>query len=107
MYSYLGASLVAQQVKNLPANAGDMVFIPGLGRFPGEENGTHSSFLAWGNPMDRGIWWATVHRVARVRRDLVTKHHHHHPHLFFFSFIFISWRLITLQYCSGFCHTLT
>ena len=27
--------------------------------------------------------------------------------LFLFSFIFISWRLITLQYCSGFCHTLT
>ena len=26
---------------------------------------------------------------------------------FFFSFIFISWRVITLQYCSGFCHTLT
>ena len=25
----------------------------------------------------------------------------------FFSFIFISWKLITLQYCSGFCHTLT
>ena len=25
----------------------------------------------------------------------------------FVSFIFISWRLITLQYCSGFCHTLT
>ena len=26
---------------------------------------------------------------------------------FFFPFISISWRLITLQYCSGFCHTLT
>ena len=26
---------------------------------------------------------------------------------FFFPFIFISWRLSTLQYCSGFCHTLT
>ena len=26
---------------------------------------------------------------------------------FLFPFIFISWRLITLQYCSGFCHTLT
>ena len=25
----------------------------------------------------------------------------------FSPFIFISWRLITLQYCSGFCHTLT
>ena len=24
----------------------------------------------------------------------------------YFSFIDISWRLITLQYCSGFCHTL-
>ena len=27
--------------------------------------------------------------------------------LFFFSFIFICWRLITLQCCSGFCHTST
>ena len=26
---------------------------------------------------------------------------------FFFPFIFISWRLITLQYYSGFCHRLT
>ena len=25
---------------------------------------------------------------------------------FYFYFLFISWRLITLQYCSGFCHTL-
>ena len=25
----------------------------------------------------------------------------------FFPYIFISWRLITLQYCNGFCHTLT
>ena len=29
------------------------------------------------------------------------------PIFFFFPFIFISRRLITLQYCSGFCHTLT
>ena len=27
--------------------------------------------------------------------------------IFFFLFTFISWRLITLQYCSGFCYTLT
>ena len=27
--------------------------------------------------------------------------------IFKFLFFFISWRLITLQYCSGFCHTLT
>ena len=31
----------------------------------------------------------------------------HNHYFLFFPFIFISWRLITLQYCSGFCHTLT
>ena len=25
---------------------------------------THSSSLAWRIPMDRGAWWATVHRIA-------------------------------------------
>ena len=30
-----------------------------------------------------------------------------HVLCFFSSFVFISWRLITLQYCSGFCHILT
>ena len=32
---------------------------------------------------------------------------HFISYFIYFSFIFISWRLITLQYCSGFCHTLT
>ena len=27
-------------------------------------------------------------------------------HNILYSFFFLSWRLITLQYCSGFCHTL-
>ena len=26
---------------------------------------THSKILAWRIPMDRGAWWATVHRVAK------------------------------------------
>ena len=30
-----------------------------------EEMATHSSILAWRNPMDRGTWRATVHRVAK------------------------------------------
>ena len=33
------ASLVAQMVKNLPANAGDPGLIPGSGRFPGGGHG--------------------------------------------------------------------
>ena len=34
-----------------------------------KEMTTHSSILAWENPMDRGVWKATVHRVKRVRHD--------------------------------------
>ena len=30
-----------------------------------KEMATHSSILAWENPMDRGAWQATVHRVAK------------------------------------------
>ena len=42
--------------------------------------------------------------TTSTTREDWTVHKHLH---YFFSFIFISWRLITLQYCSGFCHTLT
>ena len=37
-------------IKNLPANAGDMGLIPGLGRSPGGEIATHSSISAWRSP---------------------------------------------------------
>ena len=39
-------------VKNLPANAGDLDLIPGLGRSPGEGNGNPLHSLCLGNPMD-------------------------------------------------------
>ena len=31
---------------------------------------THSSILAWENPMERGAWWATVHGVAKSQTQL-------------------------------------
>ena len=65
MYGQLGASLVAQMVKNLSANAGDLGLIPGLGRSPGEGNGNLVQYSCLGNPMDRGSWWATVHGVSK------------------------------------------
>ena len=52
-------------VKNPPANAGDMGLIPGWGRSPEEGNGNPFLYSCLGNPMDRGAWWATVHRVAK------------------------------------------
>ena len=51
-------------VKNLPANAGDMDLIPGLGGFPGEGNGNLLQYFCLGNPMDRGAWQATVHGIT-------------------------------------------
>ena len=52
-------------VKHLPANAGDLGLIPGLGRTPGEENGNPLQFSCLGNPMARGAWWAVIHGVTQ------------------------------------------
>ena len=60
-------------VKNLPTNAGDLRdtgFSPGSGRSPEGAQGTHSSILGWRIPMDRGAWWATVHRVSQNQTQL-------------------------------------
>ena len=32
----------------------------------------HSSILAWRIPMDRGVWWATVHGVTKTQTQLST-----------------------------------
>ena len=48
-------------VKNPPANAGDA---RDAGRSPGGGNGNPLQYSCLENPMDRGSWWATVHRVA-------------------------------------------
>ena len=52
-------------IKNLPANAGDLGLIPGLGRSPEEGNDNPLEYSCLGNSMDRGAWQATVHRVAK------------------------------------------
>ena len=56
--------------KNPPANTGDMGSIPGLGRSPGEENGNPLQYSYLGNPMDRRVWWAAVHGVAKESDQL-------------------------------------
>ena len=57
-------------IKNLPATAGDLGSIPGSGRSPGEGNGNPLQYSCLENPMDRGAWWAIVHRVAKSRTQL-------------------------------------
>ena len=50
--------------------AGDADSIPGSGRFPGRGNGYPLQYSSLGNPMDRGAWQATVHRVIKSRTGL-------------------------------------
>ena len=57
-------------VENLPVNAGDGGSIPGSGG----RNGNPLQYSCLGNPMDRGVWWATVQRVAKSWHDSVTEH---------------------------------
>ena len=52
-------------IKNLPANAGGVGLIPGLGRSPGEGNDNPMQCSYLGNLMDRGAWWAVVHGVPK------------------------------------------
>ena len=46
-------------------NVGDQGSIPGSERSPEEGNGTPLQYSCLENPMDRGAWQATVHRVAK------------------------------------------
>ena len=52
-------------VKNLPAMQETEVLIPGSGRSPGGGYGNSFQYFCLENPMDRGPWQATVHRVAK------------------------------------------
>ena len=56
--------------KESACNAGDPGSIPGLGRFLGEGNGNPLQYSCLENPMDRGAWWAKVHRVAKSQTRL-------------------------------------
>ena len=69
----LWASQVVLVVKFLPANAGDIRdvgSIPGWGGSPGGGHGNLLKYSCLENPMDRGAWWATVHRVAQSQTRL-------------------------------------
>ena len=46
-------------------NAGDLASIPGLGRYTRERNGNPLQYSCLENSMDRGVLWATVHRVTK------------------------------------------
>ena len=60
-------------VKNVPASAGDVKeagSIPGSGRSPGGGRGSPLQYSCLENPVDRGAFQATVHRVSKSQTRL-------------------------------------
>ena len=71
--------MTAQQVKSLPANAGDTGdagSIPGLGRSPSIGNSNPLQYSCLENPTDRGAWQATVYRAAKSQTRLKKRSTH-------------------------------
>ena len=77
---YYRPSQLALVVKNLPTNVGDLRdtgLIPVLGRPPEEGKGNPFQYFCLENPMYRGDWQATVHRVTESwiqLKQLSTQH---------------------------------
>ena len=72
----LGASLIAQLINHLPAVQETWVWFLGQKDPMEKEMATHSSILAWRITSTEEPGGLTVHGVARVGHDLVTKPHY-------------------------------
>ena len=83
--------------KESSCNAGDVEdssSIPGSGRSPRGGNGNLLQYSCLENPMDRGAWQATVHRVARSQiqlSDWVHTHSHRHTHTHMPKLAYLNW----------------
>ena len=71
--------------------------------------GSSCTELTWGFQLSLdNLGWVSHHTKHRIYLfTYLKKFFFSFYFIFFFPIIFISWRLITLQYCTGFCHTLT
>ena len=67
---YRGGFPGGSEVKASACNAGVLGSILGSGRSPGERNGNPLQYSCLEKPMDRGPWWATVHRVTKSQTRL-------------------------------------
>ena len=56
--------------KESACNAGDPGSIPGLGRSPGEGNGSPLQYSCLENSIDRGTPWAVFHGVTKSLTQL-------------------------------------
>ena len=68
-----GGSVGKESACNAEAE-GDVSSIPGLGRSPGEGNDNPFQYSCLENSMNRGVWWAAVHRVTRKQMSIDSIH---------------------------------
>ena len=72
---YTGLSFpLGSDSKESAYRAGDPGLFPGSGRSPGEGNGNPLQCSCLENPMNREVWWATVHGVTKSRTQLSNEH---------------------------------
>ena len=60
-------------VKNMPVNEGNLRDAGSIPRSRRSSGGGHDNLLQYPcqeNPMDRGGWWAIVHRLAKSQTQL-------------------------------------
>ena len=84
-------------VKNPPAKAGDVRVVglnPGLGRFPGGGHDNPLQYSCLENPMDRGAWQATVHRLTKDTTEAAE-----HAHVC--TLLYLKWVTKNLLYGTG------
>ena len=58
------------EVKASACNVGDLGSIPGSGRSSGGGNGNPLQYSCLENPIDKGTWWAAVHRAVKNQTQL-------------------------------------
>ena len=61
---------------------------------PEKESGYPLQYSCLGNPMDRGAWWATVHRVAKSWTQLSTHTQLSETSLIFLKDLMLPWSLL-------------
>ena len=93
---------MALVVKNPHANAGDIrdtSLILESGRSPGEGNGNALQYSYLQNPMNRGAWQATVHRVAKSRTQL--RQFSISTETSLLLYLFSKWNIVDLKCCAS------
>ena len=60
-------------VKKSACSSGAVGSIPGSEKSPGGGHGKPLQYSYLENPMDRGAWWATVHRVTKMIHSEMTE----------------------------------